>query len=431
MNTLTIDNIEYVLSDYILKNAPIYSKGSRSTRDLMKRKKISENDYVYMKIKDDKYIKSNGKSNRDKIFVKKSIIDIIPELNNKKGITDDGIEEAPEIIKLKDSEKFFDNKGKPLEIETRGERTEEGIYFKVKDVEKAFDIKRLDKKLITENTNYQLNTDYKYFICKNVHNVDKSPNKEMYLTYEGMLRVLYVSRNNKTTSFRKWATKSLFTLQMGTKEQKKELFDKILGTDLESSRNVIKSNNNKLSAIYLLTLGYVKDLKHEMKLDSKFDDNMIVCKYGRSDDLSRRLYEHKKTFKSIKTSNPMLKLHCYIDGNYASQAETQIKNYFNGANKNLVYEGFDELVIIDKEFLKYTEEQYKLIASNYIGTQHDSIFIIKNMENQFQLEIKDYQYKLLEKEGQLKEKEGELKVSLRDNEILELKLKLCKLQQNN
>ena len=59
-------------------------------------------------------------------------------------------------------------------------------------------------------------------------------------------------------------------------EQKKELFDKILGTDLESSRNVIKSNNNKLSAIYLLTLGYVKDLKHEMKLDSEFDDNMIV-----------------------------------------------------------------------------------------------------------------------------------------------------------
>ena len=31
-----------------------------------------------------------------------------------------------------------------------------------------------------------------------------------------------------------------------------------------------------------------------MKLDSKFEDNMIVCKYGRSENLSRRLNEHKK-----------------------------------------------------------------------------------------------------------------------------------------
>ena len=75
MNTLTINNIEYVLSDYILKNAPIYSKGARSSRDLMRRKKISKDDFIFMKLKEDKYIKSDGKSIKlDKLFVKNQLL---------------------------------------------------------------------------------------------------------------------------------------------------------------------------------------------------------------------------------------------------------------------------------------------------------------------------------------------------------------------
>ena len=298
MNTQTINGIKYINADYIMKNALIFSKGARSSRDLMKKKKLTKDiDFIFMRIKNNKYIVSSGASIRlDKVFVKKTLIETIPELNNKKGVTDDGIIEAPEIIELKDSEKFFDNKGKVLEIETRGERNEDNIYFKVKDVEKAFSIKRLDKKLITENTNYKENIDYKYFICKNVHNVDIQTKKIQFLTYEGILRVLFVSRNNKTTSFRKWATNTLFTVQLGTQEEKQILCDKILGNDIDASRKVIKSNNSSLSAIYLLTLGYVKDLKKEMNLKDYNDDD-IVCKYGRSDDLSRRLLEHKKHSK--------------------------------------------------------------------------------------------------------------------------------------
>jgi hypothetical protein len=409
--TYLINDNEYINAIYILKNAPIYSKGVRSTRELMKKKKLNKDtDYIFVRLKDNKYIISNGKSIRlDKIFIKKTILNSIPELNNEKGITDDGIEEAPDIIELKDSEKFFDNKGKPLEIETRGERNEDKIYFKVKDVEKVFGIKRLDKKLITENTNYKLNIDYKYFICKNVHNVDKQTNKNIFLSYEGILRVLFVSRNNKTKSFRKWATKTLFTVQMGTKEQKQILCDKILGNDIETSRKVIKLNNSSLSAIYLLTLGYVKDLKKEMFLED-YKDDMIVCKYGRSDDLSRRLLEHKKTFKSIKTATPMLKIYSYIDSNYASKAEKQIKNYFKGANKSIKYKDFDELVVLDKDFMKNTEEQYSLISSNYVGTQHELI-----------LKIKELEYELLEKQNELNE-------SIKDNEILKLKLEILEMK---
>lgn len=434
MEIQTVNDIEYINANYILKNALLFSKGSRSTRDLMKKKKFNKNkDFIFMRLKDNKFIKSTGKSIRlDKVFIKKSIIDTIPELNNQKGITDDGIEEAPEIIELKDSEKFFDDKGNPLYIETRGERNEDSIYFKVKDVEKAFSIKRLDNILTKEGTVYTEGCDYKYFICKNAIQISKKQRKTLFITYDGIIKILYYSRSLKAKSFRKWATKTLFTVQLGTKEQKQMLCDKILGTDLDSSRKVVKTNNNNLSAIYLLTLGYVKDLKEEMNLKD-YDDEDIVCKYGRSDDLSRRLTEHKKTFKSIKTANPMLKIHTYIDSNYASKAENKIKRFFTGADKCIKYKDFDELIIINKKFMKNTIEQYSLIASHYVGTQHNTIATIKDIEYSHKMELMEKDFIIKQKETEINNMKEKHKLEIenkeKENEILKLKLTIAQMNK--
>jgi len=422
MNTQNINNIEYIMVDYIRENAPIYSKGSRSSRDLMKRKKINQEDYIFMKLKADQYIQTDGKSYKDKVFIKKSITDTIPELNNEKGITDDGIEEAPEIIELSDSEKFFDNDGTPLEIETRGSRTVKTTYFKVKDVEKAFNIKKLQDTIIHIHNKYEENIDYKYFICKNPVNNGISTNKLLFLTYQGILRVLFVSRNNKMNNFISWATETLFTIQMGTNEEKKKLFDKILGSDLESSRKVIRLNSNNLSAIYLLTLGFVKDLRQDMNLDESYSDDMIVCKYGRTKDLPRRLEEHKKTFQSISSAKPYLKIYIYIDGLYESETEQKIKQFFKNTNKTVIYKDYKELVVLDKEFLKETEEHYRILGNNYVGTQHEAINAIKDMECIHKLEIKDKEHKY-----ELLQKDYKYDVSLlqKDNEMLKLQLEIA------
>ena len=45
---------------------------------------------------------------------------------------------APPIIELDDCEKFKDEKGNPLDIETRGERRFDKTYFCSKDIERAF-----------------------------------------------------------------------------------------------------------------------------------------------------------------------------------------------------------------------------------------------------------------------------------------------------
>ena len=51
MISITHKNCAYIIGDYVIKNAPIYCKGSRSARDLIKNKEILRDDifiYIYL-----------------------------------------------------------------------------------------------------------------------------------------------------------------------------------------------------------------------------------------------------------------------------------------------------------------------------------------------------------------------------------------------
>ena len=75
---------------------------------------------------------------------------------------------------------------------------------------------------------------------------------ELFLTYEGMLRVFFVSRNNKTSGFVKWATEKLFTLQMGTAIQKEKLASKVLGVSANVIKKVFKTSSTTIPCVYYL-----------------------------------------------------------------------------------------------------------------------------------------------------------------------------------
>ena len=229
---IKIENVEYYEDTYVLKNSPIYSKSARSSRDLVKKRNITEDNFIYARKNKNNYIKSSDKSPKfDRILFKKEFVLTIPEMKiliegnkiNNEEITDlKGIPMAPQILILSDNEKFKDNDGNIYNIETRGERQHDKIYFKVKDVENAFNLQHLYENIIDSRSNYKINTHYKFFIRVKIGNSkNKTDNKkELFLTYEGLLRVLFASNNNKTSKFLDWATKTLFTAQLGTKEQK-------------------------------------------------------------------------------------------------------------------------------------------------------------------------------------------------------------------
>ena len=157
MICINYNNVDYVDGSYILSNALIYSKGCRSSRDLIKKKNIESIKYIYARLKENIWIITDGKSVKfDKVFFKSSFINTIPELKTKKEPTDiikdqNNIEKAPDIIKLDDTKKFKDENNNIIEIETRGECLVDKIFFKLKDVMEEFKMDGLNKTIIDKN----------------------------------------------------------------------------------------------------------------------------------------------------------------------------------------------------------------------------------------------------------------------------------------
>jgi hypothetical protein len=428
METIKYENKTYVNADYVLSNAPVYSKGCRSSRDLIKKKNIESSKYLFARLKNNEWVITDGKSPKfDKVFILKSFTKTIPELNNENvKVTDDkGIEKAPDIIYLEDNNKFKDTEGNIIEIETRGEREHDKVYFKVKDVAEGFNIEYLNDSINDKKSNYEINIDYKYFICNKTVNsrqkTDKltdyktSTKKELFLTYQGMLRVLFVSRNNKTSHFIGWATKTLFTVQLGTTEQKRELVSSVLGVNAKVIKEVFNTDANTLPCVYLFTLNTVANLRKSMNIPDTFADDSIVCKYGFTKELARRTGEHITTYNKIENVDLKLKHYSYVDPQYMSNAESDIRTFMTALNITYKFEEYKEIVIIPKHLINLVEKQYQQIGKSYMGHIAELITRIKDLE--YELAMKDTKMELLTEKHK-----SELQA--KDIEMLNYKIKL-------
>ena len=256
----------------------------------------------------------------------------VPEYN--KEINYD-IEMAPNIIDLEDHEKFKNNEGNIVEIEVRGYRQYDKCYFKMKDIMEGFKIIYLYDTIIKKEGYYEKNIHYKYFNLEKMENFQKNKNKkiikkELFLTYKGLLRVLFGSHKTTADKFVDWATRILFTVQMGTKEQKDKLVTDIIGATPQTIKTVLNQTTDKLSCIYLFYLGKVKDLRKSFQINNYFNDSDGIYKWGYTEDLDRRTKEHNRNFSKIKNTNLQLILFNYIDPQYLSKAESRIKNIFKG-----------------------------------------------------------------------------------------------------
>jgi hypothetical protein len=420
LNKITINKIEYILGEDIKKIAPVWWNNARNPRDFIKKKEIDEENYKYAKMinnDDDKWIITDGRATKtDKVIIKvdylKTCDTFMKEIDGEKVKNEKGREKIPDILELEDHEKFQDDEGNPCEIETRGERTPYGIYFKVKDVSECFAIESLYNILVNSNTTYTENDDYKYFTCEKIKIVNKKTGKqtskktdndntegnavtkdELYLTYCGILRALFITRNGKTKKFIKWATESLFTMQMGTPEQKKDLACKIMGVSIGVLSDVLKTSMNNISCIYLFTLGTVKELRKSMNIDIKFTDDMIVCKYGNTNDLHRRTGEQRTTLGKIKNVDLKLKYYSYVDTQLIVKAENDLKQYMSPLNAGLEYQQYAELIVLSDKQLKDMGDQYKKIGKLHGGQMTESINRIKELEKD--QEIIKYKYEAI------------------------------------
>ena len=433
METITINKKDYYNGEEVRSQDPAYFRGYVNIRDFIKRKKIDECHYIYSYTKGGKWILSNAEYARAKIlFTCEWVENNVPKMKKEDKGEGYDVEPCPPLLELNDSEKFRDIDGEPLDIMVVGEREHDKCYFLVKDVSVAFNIKNLYNSLIHPTSDYLNGEHYKYFtIVKSESLTNLGSKKEIFLTYEGMIKLLYVSKSGNARHFRKWATENLFTIQMGTKEQKQKLGNKLLGASVSEVKSV--------SCIYLFTLGQVKDVRKTFNISDTIDDSNIVAKYGRTDDLVRRTSEHESDYGKMEGVQLRLKLFCHIDAKHTSDAESDIKTFMTTNGYDYKYENRSELVIIPKDKMLKVDNEYNKIRRCYAGDQMEMTLEKDKLINELDktkilLESKNMEMRLMnekhefEKQQLIDKLEYQRTINEHQLEIYKLKAEMAELK---
>ena len=406
-----IQNMLFYSADELKTSFPNFFIGtSKTVRLIIDKKKIPTTDYIYAnKMKNDDWNISDASSKKAKLLLTKAWVDQhifkepILEEENKYKI-------APNKIELEEDEKFRDVNGKVIEIETLGERNHDKIYFCVHDISVGFDMPNLTTSLLHKDRGYEKGIHYELFVrnelpneqpVTNILNKTDKNTRKLYLTFLGLTRLLFVSKNKNAEHFQKWANKQLFTIQMGTEQQKERLGANLLQINLESVRAVFKKHANKFPCVYLLALGTVGELRETFNISEEIDDKIIVYKYGFTDDFPRRIKEHQDDYGKLPNVNISVAVFHIIDTKYTSEAEDDLRQFFKNMNKTLEIDGRKELVVLNVKELETVKKEFRHIGNDYAGNTQELQKQIQDLntknekqELQHKLEIQELQHKI-------------------------------------
>jgi prophage antirepressor-like protein len=476
---------EYIKIDELLQLKMVTLEDCKNSRRFIDIKKVPKNEFIYAKYLKGRWITTCGKSFKyDKVFVTVDWINAnitdgeeesneesdheTEELNEEseeeieeepeeepEPESEEEIEEEPEeepeeeseeeidvkskillepgLIELKKSEKIKDTDGNILEIEVRGTRKQDNCYFLVKDVAKGFGMAKLRDILTNKKSSYEYGRHINYFLKNHDDKKENSLSKDpinygkvkkvqkLYLTYIGLLKVLFSSRNNQVDKFVQWATKTLFTAHLGTSEQKSKLTAKLMGVSLEAVKEVFNKTSSGLPVIYLITMGKVKDLRVALKIGKEYDDEDMVCDGGQTTNLAQRMEQHEATLGKMPGVKLYLKWYNYIDPQYLYKGETELFQTMDKMGFKFVHPKYKEILIFSKKDIKVVLDQYANISNKYIGHVKEISEKLKDME--YQIRDMESQHKL-----DMMTKDKEI-VSLRkDNELLKKDLEMEKMK---
>lgn len=233
----------------------------------------------------------------------------------------------------------------------------------------AFCMPKLDCTLRDERNQYKTKVHYTTFFVrgKHVENVSDTIIKEQYLTYKGLLRVLFASNTGHAEQFQDWAEDKLFTIQMGQKEDKIKLGTDILNITTKTYKAVFSAYANKFPCIYLIQLGKVADLRETFNISPDIDDNQYVYKYGFTDDLSRRIGEHETKYGKLNNVSIKLTTFHTIDTKYTTDAEGDVRDLANTFQKKLHADGYKELIVLNQKEVDFVKKQYSYLGTIYAG----------------------------------------------------------------
>jgi hypothetical protein len=376
---VAIDNVFMYDVSYLKDEIPTYFEGfSTNVFKIVKKKDVPEIEYCYASYSTKtgwKVLEKDTVYSRKKMLITKSWCDKhIPGLDTSQTNTE--YDPLPPLLKLDDDERFKDENNTVIDIQIRGEeRHMDKVFFRGVDIGRMLEIDQIRTTLTKSTSTFEKDVHYTYF------SKEKSDNKgghtiALYLNYWGLMKLLFTSRKNIAIHFQRWAVSTLFTVQMGSPDDKHKLVSDVLGVNIKVIKSFLDTGVTATPVVYMFTLGKVKDLRVIFDIPDSFGDDSIVVKYGLSKDLKRRSQEHDKTFGKLLKGTPcsemVLKYHVYIDQFYLSNAETDIANYFKGAHWALNHVKIDELACIPDHMLNsIVHNEFKRIGEAYGGKLQD------------------------------------------------------------
>ena len=315
MQTSIFNNAPYYESSSLRTNHPSLFQQCKADRDLIHKHQLSSPEALYMSYskKMNTWKPCSNKYKRAKIFISKLWVDQMVSMQNNV---------APSILVLEDHEQFQDINGETLCIETRGERQYNQIYFSALDVSRVFEMPNLIRTITHNDSNYEENTDYKKMF------VEEDRQSKYFLTFGGLLRVVFGSQSIHARNIRKCAEEILYIHKMGEEEQKQQQAAKLVGVPINSFKASISTSYSCLPAIYLISIGQVKDLRKSMNLSMDLPGNAHVFKYGLTKNIKKRSEQHYAYYKKLQGSRVSMYKFQHIDPIYLSDAEIFIRDEF-------------------------------------------------------------------------------------------------------
>ena len=418
-----ISTIEY--GKACKKYAHVFPSSSKFT--IFKKKSgINEDDLFYVKEKANVYKSCSHLYPKKKILLK---CDWVQSYIESKTIDKANIQKTngrvntrnayplPAKLCITDEEKFKDINGNIFNVDIRGERREDKIFFDAFDVLDMLDIKKQNAHHFITCYSLTFGDDYMIFYDPLGNDPNNDPNnvpnncisipKEdsgyaqsrmtfYYLTYKGLLHV-FASRRDAYISkhYIAWASRIVFASHFGTTEHKLD----VIKNDILCVKN-IKYSRDFLNQVILgeYPCLYALKIPNEKISYPQITNGEFIIKYGYTKDAGRRLDEHKRVFGQ---DCELIALG-QIDPQDLSQAETTFKDELLDIGDHIIdIPGQTELFLMPCKSERAIRNAMNVVKNKY--SCHYQNLMQQREQLTKQLEMKENNITILEKELRIKD----------------------------
>lgn len=242
---------EAFLTNDLKKFFPTVFIGIRTSKNMITEFNIPKDDYfVVKKLSDGSYEESTLTYTQSKVLIKASWFEAFMADPPQK--IKDAPRVAPPLLELTENDKFVDDEGNLFEVEIRGERHEDKVRFRGRDVERVFEMDKLVDDVQKTDSGYVRIEDYEILLVAPPQlsgqlQVKETYNrKKLYFTYQGIIKVINCSRAGVAYKFKDWMKRVVFKAHMGTDWDKAELAYEVIDTTSIDMNELVRALQEKL-----------------------------------------------------------------------------------------------------------------------------------------------------------------------------------------